>query len=173
MPQPSGSCNCLHCNALFVPDPRNRGRQRYCRLAPCRQASKQASQRRWLAEPQNRDYFRGPENVARVRAWRQAHPGYARKEKPAPSASRESSETQAPAPQPVAPAGGLVPPPPLQDPCPPLQDLCRAQEPLLVGLVSSFIGSPLQDDIVAHLHRLVARGREILGTAVPLAPDSS
>jgi hypothetical protein len=33
-------------------------------------ASKAASQARWLAAPENRNYWRGPVNVARVRAWR-------------------------------------------------------------------------------------------------------
>ena len=58
---------CLNCSALFRPDPRNLRHQRYCSRPECRQASKAASQRRWLAKPANRDYFRGPENVARVR----------------------------------------------------------------------------------------------------------
>ena len=44
----------------------------------CRRVSKAASQARWLGRPKNRDYFRGPENVARVQAWRAADPGYGR-----------------------------------------------------------------------------------------------
>jgi hypothetical protein len=32
-----------------------------------------------LAAPENRDYFRGPVNVARVKAWRSRNPGYWRK----------------------------------------------------------------------------------------------
>ena len=47
----------------------------------CRKASKAASQRAWLAKAQNQDYFRGPENVARVQLWRAAHPGYWRRAK--------------------------------------------------------------------------------------------
>jgi hypothetical protein len=60
-------CKC--CHKLFHPDPRNRYHQRYCAAPRCRAASKAASQARWLAAPENRDYFRGPVNVARVRAW--------------------------------------------------------------------------------------------------------
>src|SRR5204862_1202664 len=45
----------------------------------CRKASKAASQRAWLAKPENRDYFRGPKNVARVRSWRATHPAYWRR----------------------------------------------------------------------------------------------
>src|SRR5262249_54682589 len=70
-------CKC--CQKLFRPDPRNRHHQRYCAAPRCRAASKAASQARWLAAPENRDYFRGPVNVARVKAWRSRNPRYWRK----------------------------------------------------------------------------------------------
>ena len=70
-------CKC--CLKLFRPDPRNRHHQRYCSEAPCRAASKAASQARWRAAPENQGYFRGPVNVARVQAWRSRHPGYWRR----------------------------------------------------------------------------------------------
>ena len=57
---------CRHCKSLFIADPRNRNRQKYCRLPECRKASKAASQRKWLAKPENRDYFKGPYQVQRV-----------------------------------------------------------------------------------------------------------
>ena len=60
---------CLHCRELFRPDPRNLRHQRYCRKPECRKASKAASQGRWLAKAQNRDYFRGAENTRRVQEW--------------------------------------------------------------------------------------------------------
>ena len=44
-------------------DPRNRGRQNFCRKPDCRKASKADSQKRWLDKPGNRDYFRGSEHV--------------------------------------------------------------------------------------------------------------
>ncbi len=65
---PEGRRKCLHCEKFFLPDPRNRRGQRYCRKRACRKASKAESQRRWLKQAQNRDYFTGPENAARVRA---------------------------------------------------------------------------------------------------------
>jgi hypothetical protein len=37
-----------------------------------------------IAKAENQNYFRGPENCARVREWRARHPGYWRKKKPAP-----------------------------------------------------------------------------------------
>lgn len=58
---------CRHCKACFHPDPRNTRRQRYGSKPTCRQASKAASRRRWLAKPHNRDYCRDPTHVARVR----------------------------------------------------------------------------------------------------------
>lgn len=67
---------CLSCGEIFTADVRNRGRQKYCAKPACRAAGKAARQRRWREQPQNRDYFRGPVHVERVRVWRTAHPGY-------------------------------------------------------------------------------------------------
>lgn len=164
MPRAKAKSNCLHCNRLFTKDYRNRGRQLFCDERDCRRASKQASQRRWLAKPENRAYFRGPQNADRVRAWRQAHPGYARSKGPATPPLQETCPAQVPLVEPLDPTRHLAP----------LQDLCRAQEPLLVGLISSFVDSALQEDIAGHLRRLIARGREILGGQhAPQVPDSS
>jgi len=74
-----GRHNCLFCGEFFDADARNAGHQKYCSKADCRKASQAASRRAWLAKPENRDYFRGPENVARVQAWRAEHPGYWRR----------------------------------------------------------------------------------------------
>ena len=82
---------CLNRGMLFRPDPRNVRHQRYCSAGPCRKATKAASQARWLSQPQNRNYFRSAEHVARVRAWRAANPGYARRGR---SALQDHSLTQ-------------------------------------------------------------------------------
>ena len=74
----AGQRKCLCCKGLFDADPRNINRQRYCSNTACRLASKHASQAAWLAKPQNIDYFCDPVHVARVQAWRSAHPGYSR-----------------------------------------------------------------------------------------------
>ena len=34
--------------------------------------------RRWRGRPENREYWSGPENVARARAWQKEHPNYAK-----------------------------------------------------------------------------------------------
>jgi hypothetical protein len=72
---------CFFCGDLFTADARNRGRQKYCSKAACRASSKAARQRRWLAKPENQDYFRGAVHTQRQRAWRAAHPGYWRSDK--------------------------------------------------------------------------------------------
>ena len=89
---------CLHCQAFFVPDPRCVKRQRYCSESVCRKASKAASQRRWLDKPDNRDYFKGADHVERVRAWRQAHPGYWRRQRSEASSALQDESTPQPSP---------------------------------------------------------------------------
>ena len=91
MRRPLSKRKCQHCKTFFEPDPRSAGRQHYCATPACRQASKAASQRRWLQQPRNREYFRGPVHVERVRQWRQAHPGYWRRQ-----AARVSDALQEP-----------------------------------------------------------------------------
>ena len=78
----SGQRKCLCCGEFFDVDHRNRNRQRYCSTAPCRRASKTASQAAWLSQPKYATYFSDPVHVARVQAWRAAHPGHSRR-KPA------------------------------------------------------------------------------------------
>ena len=72
----AGQRKCLCCGEFFDPDRRNRERQRYCSAASCRRASKAARQAHWLADPANAKYQSGPLQVARVKAWRAANPGY-------------------------------------------------------------------------------------------------
>jgi hypothetical protein len=144
---------CLGCGTLFRPDPRNVRHQRYCCQAACRQASKAASQRRWLSQPENQDYFRGAENVARVQRWRGEHPGYWR--------------------HPGSPAAGA-----LQDDCrtqvieikeesaflvgEALQEALSAQPAVLIGLIAHLSDSALQEDIARSTRRLLQLGKDIL-----------
>jgi hypothetical protein len=131
---PVGQRKCCHCKQFFVPDPRHRVRQRYCVAPACRRASKAASQARWLGRPENRDYFRGPENVARVQAWRAAHPGYGRRPRQARAALPEPlQEMMNP---PAAPAQQAA----TRDDAVALQETWRAQPPLLVGLTRASAG---------------------------------
>ena len=148
---------CLCCREIFTADRRNAHHQKFCTKVGCREASKRASQRRWLAKSENADHFGGPVQVERVRQWRQSHPGYWRTHK------RKSAST-------------------LQDVCHnqaadnqcvaegepqdlfrrTLQDVCLAQTPLLVGLLSQLVDSALQEDIVGFARRMVAKGQDLL-----------
>ena len=121
-----------------------RAHQRYCSAKECRCASKAASQRRWLAKAENRDYFRGPEHVARVRAWRTAHPGYAREKSSRRRALQEHSSAQ---PVDIDEQSDVLS-------VPALQDLSRAQSPVLTGLIAHLTGAALQEDIAVTSRRL-------------------
>ena len=150
----TGRRKCKCCHKLFRPDPRNRHHQRYCAAASCRAVSKAASQARWLAAPENRDYFRGPVHVARVKAWRLRHPGYWRKRgsrvalqdlsltQPIDSASRKADF-----------AG------------PALQEIILAQPAVLIGLIAHIAGTPLQEEIARTTGRLLRLGQDILASS--------
>lgn len=147
---------CKHCRTFFHPDPRNLRRQRYCAQPPCQQASKAASQRRWLSKPENRDYFRGPEHVERVRQWRKAHPGYWRREAPksshAPDALQEHCTPQDLETQAVV--GGVE--------REALQDAFFVQPTVVIGLLAQLTGLSLQEDIARMARRLQQLGHDIL-----------
>lgn len=151
----TASLKCRHCGKTFRPDYRNRHRQFYCSAIECRRMSKAVSQHRWLRQAQNREYFQGSEHTRRVQQWRKANPGYWKK--------RLGSGTR--------PQSGVVQSDTaVQESCnvrdghdEPLQDDCLAQNPMLVGLISAVIGSTLQDDIAAAIHRMQIQGRKILG----------
>ena len=147
---------CLCCKKLFRVDPRNARHQKYCCEPSCREASKAASRRAWLAKPENQDYFRGPENVVRVQAWRAVHPEYWRR--PAgqkaqkPIALQDLCQTQT-----VEITGDSQN---MSETA--LQDLFLDQPAVLVGFIAQFTGSALQDDIVRSTRRLVELGQDIL-----------
>lgn len=169
MSSPS-SCKCLHCREFFVPCPNNRRTQRYCSKAECRKASKAAAQAKWLHKPQNRCYFRGPENVERVRRWREHHPGYWRKKRSPPAdALQDLAPIELSQIEPVTlNEVGLVADdfivcepsrPPIAGA---LQGLASVQVPLLAGVVSLLIGDALQDRFAVFARELVDRGKRVL-----------
>ena len=149
----AGRRKCCQCTELFLPDPRNRYHQRYCARPACRRASKTASQRKWESKPENRDCYRGPERVAKVRAWRAAHPGYWKRRPQMSDALPDVLITQAIEPKEEAEQDGRIA----------LPDVWTAQTPLLVGLIAQLTGVALPEDIAAVTNRLVARGQALLG----------
>jgi len=104
----------------------------------------------WLAKPENRYYYRGPEAVARVQAWA---PGASRLQS-APSqrdprcdATDHAAELPIPlTPEPTPVAAPAVSPSQIScnastpAPDPPLQDLLAAQPVVLVGLIAHIWG---------------------------------
>ena len=144
---------CRHCHRLFVPDHRNRDRQRYCNEPECRKASKADSQKRWNQKPENVDYFRGPDNVKRVQQWRNNNPGYWRKKpKTSDDALQDSLNQQ------------LIDKTVNNDDFTnrALQDLLMGQPSVLIGIISQLTGYALQDDIVMAVRRMQQLGDDIL-----------
>jgi hypothetical protein len=158
MAQP-GQRKCLCCGEFFYLDHRNRKRQRYCSGTACRRASKAASQTAWLTQPQNSGYFRDPAHVARVRAWRAAHPGYGSgKPRRAPAlqdclvTQAQDSVEQYPIRGEIAGAPGSTA----------LQDLLNTPSPVLAGLIAHLFEVTLQEDIAATTRRLVQLGHDVI-----------
>jgi hypothetical protein len=155
----SGQRKCLCCGLFFDSDHRNRKRQRYCSADACRHASKAASQAVWLTHPDNVGYFQGPVHVARVQAWRAAHPGYSRSRHRAPLALQDPLIVQVPdlieecairgesAESPTAPA---------------LQDSWNTLPPALAGLIAHLFSVTLQDDMAVTTRRLVQLGHDVI-----------
>jgi len=135
---------CCHCEELFLPDARNFKRQRYCDKPVCRKASKADSQRRWLQQPKNRDYFRGSVHVQRVQRWREAHPGYWRRLKARPVALQDPLIEQVPVNKQNSDISGKAA----------LQDLLIIQQAVMIGLIAQLTGSTLQDDIALAARRM-------------------
>lgn len=154
---------CLNCRQLFRPDPRNVCHQRYCSRAECRVASKAASQRRWCDKAENRDYFRGPDQVARVQQWRAQHPGYWRKRTVTGRALQDHSLAQVI--DKSRESGPLV--------SVALQEALSEQPFVLIGLIAHLTDATLQDDIVFQAHRLHQLARDVLNQGVCHAQTST
>jgi len=162
---------CLCCKEFFLPSKPNRGRQRFCAKEPCRKESKAHSQRQWSQQANNRDYFRGPAHVERVRSWRKQNPGYARRQKrPRPLqdfAIAQVVAVESLKEEPIR-AGHVFPQKGGGDFAPAgfapaaLQDLALLQHPLMVGLISSLMGEALQESLASVTDRLVEQGQRWL-----------
>ena len=156
----SGQRKCLCCKLFFDPDHRNRERQRYCSQPKCRRSSKTASQDAWLAKPDNCDYFRDPMHVARVQAWRAAHPGYSRgkRRKRAPLQDALSTQGHDSIEETVI-RGESAGTAALQDA---LIASADSLSPVLVGLIAHLFEVTLQEDIAATTRRLVQLGHDVI-----------
>jgi len=146
---------CLICKSMFVSDPRNVGRQKVCSTSQCQRARKRLSHQAWLAKPENRNYFRGPSNVARVQQWRKCHPGYWRRNPRAKAADalQEPLTSQPPEDKQLKASLDSTA----------LQDALFTQHPVIVGLISKLTGDTLQEDIARAVRTLIDQGSAILG----------
>ena len=142
---------CCQCKELFHADARNRRHQRYCSKPDCQRASKQVSQRRWLNQSENRDYFRGPEQVERVRNWRRANPGYWRRKKSCTLQDVLIEQGVEKTKESGSYLGGT------------LQDVLTVQPLVILGLIAKLSGSTLQDDIAFTTRQLLRLGQDIVG----------
>jgi len=151
----TGRRKCKCCHKLSRPDARNRHHQRYCAAPSCRAASKAASQARWLAAPENRDYFRGSVNVGRVKAWRSRNPGYWCKRRQSRVALQDLSLVQ-----PIDSTNRKA-----NFVGPALQEIMVAQPAVLIGLIAHIAGTPLQEEIARTSGRLLRLGQDILASS--------
>jgi hypothetical protein len=135
-----------------MPSRRNWWHQKFCTKPECRKASKVESQRRWLSKPGNQDHFCGSANVERVRQWRDKNPGYWKRP------ARASSTLQEVVPAQVAEDKVVAE----KTSSPPLQDFVASQDPLVLGLISHLIDSPLQENVEQATLGLLQKGRNFL-----------
>ena len=144
---------CKHCKKLFTPDPRNAHHQKYCSKPDCQKASKVDSRQKWLNKPENQNYFTGPDNVRRVQKWRKEHPGYwRRKTSGRQDALQDVLRKNTKQKQTINPTFTVNA----------LQDVLTHQQAVLIGLISHFTGSALQDDIALTVSRMQQLGNDIL-----------
>ncbi len=160
MPHTIGKRKCWNCHKLFRPDSRNQVKQNYCSKDDCRKASKAASQKRWLAKKENRDYFKGADNVKRVQEWRKENPGYWRRghnalQENLPGKSAIDQEDISKLTEDA------------------LQELLTAQSAVLVGLIATFTGDTLQDNIASTARNMQQLGNDILQSSTHIFKGGS
>lgn len=171
--KPACSRVCLGCKEPFEANRRNAHHQKYCSAPACRKASKEASQSRWLAKPENRNYYSGPQAVARVQNWQKANPEYRERQKAKRSPALQDNVLPQP---PVFQDIVLQQPPVFKDEsiqlpdleeifAPPipvaLQDFISAQPYVFIGLIAHFFNYTLQDQIVTATRFLQQLGEDI------------
>ena len=111
------------------------------------------------AQPQNSGYFRDPVHLARVQAWRTAHPGYGSGKPRRRPALQDPLITQVqdtieecPIRDEIAVAPSRIP----------LQDLLNTPSPVLAGLIAHLFEVTLQEDMAATTRRLVQLGHDVI-----------
>ncbi len=157
---------CRSCGQPFIPNRRNRSRQKFCSKPECRKASKAESQRRWLEK--NPGHFCGHEHAERIQEWRQRHQKRLRAPSPEKSASASATTAAGRRTLPAKTRKTGSGTPSSRDLFHMLQDLIICN-PLIVGLIEHVFGCVLQDDfeeaISLLLRKAAAARRRILGVS--------
>lgn len=144
---------CRNCKKLFIPDHRNKNRQKYCTKPECRKASKAESQKKWLSKPENKSYFKSEDNVLHVQEWRKDNPGYwKRNSKNGDIALKDTLTVQ-------TIENNTDNSQITKDT---LQDFLMTQPPVIIGLIAHFTGSTLQENISEYILRMQKSGEDIL-----------
>ena len=160
--KPAKSRQCLCCKESFKADTRNTRHQKYCSAPTCRKASKAASQRLWLAKPENENYHCGSVAVARVSDWQKAHPEFRERQKAKRASALQddchaqvTESTQELLILPILEELSVLPVPAA------LQDFITTQPYVFVGLIAHFFNLTLQDDIATTTRSLQRLGEDI------------
>lgn len=151
-------CHC--CGGLYKPDPRVKIKQMYCCAPECRKASQAASWASWFNRPENRDYYKGPEQIAKTQDWRRRNPGYWRKATTTKNALPKEITAQD--------AGMQGDSASLNFDALPKEIF--SQQALLVGLIANLTGSALPKEIAESSRRFIHLGQDILGIVPGINP---
>jgi len=151
-------CRC--CGHLYMPDARRARVQKYCDKPECRKASQARSWHQWFMKPGNRDYYKGKDEVDRVRQWRAKHPGYWKRGTKPENALPKIRDVQVTEDQvdTTILATDALP------------KMIMSEPALAVGLIASLTGSALPKDIEETSRRFVTLGQDILGINPGISP---
>ncbi len=151
---------CSNCGELYRPDVRSKGKQKYCSSPECRKASQAESWGKWFNRPENRDYYKGSDQVERTREWRRQNPGYWRRVAKAENALPNVITVQSVDAERDASilASDALP-----------KDIL-SQPALMVGLIASLTGSALPKDIAKSSRKFLDFGQDILGIGPGIEP---
>lgn len=145
---------CLYCKCLYHPCKYNWDRQGYCLKEECQLVRKKRNQQKWLSKKENKNFFKGSENVQRVREWRKKNPGYWRRRKKK-NALQDFAFSQN-----VDIKGDIDIVKSKQKHA--LQDFANSQLFLITGLISHLTGDALQDSVVKNMRHFIFKGQSLL-----------
>lgn len=145
---------CLHCRCLYKPCKYNWDRQEYCLKDKCQSVRKKRCQQKWLSLKENKNWFKGCENVQRVREWRKNNPGYWRRRKKK-NALQDSAFSQDVG---IKRDIDII----KSEQKHALQDFANSQLFLITGLISHLTGDALQDSVVKNMRHFIFKGQSLL-----------